>query len=178
MSLAEPNNPGPEKGSVEDRVTMAPTNGGTGWLTRWVDPSFPVGELDRPRLEMAEAERLHAELAIVLYASQIPRRLGGDATAAELAEDKRRCRRVSWALRQSILQWTKRVDLPGIVTDDLRSAGATLDWPLFFEDHLGLLTLRTKRLATWAALNGERKWGSAMVTRFENERRWITHALR
>lgn len=44
--------------------------------------------------------------------------------------------------------------------------------------HLATLTTATKRAATWAALNGERKWGASIVTRLENERRWVMHSLR
>jgi hypothetical protein len=114
----------------------------------------------------------------VLFASTIPRRLGGSASSVELAEDKRRCRRFSWALRQALLQWTKKIELPDPLPDELRIEGASLEWIPFGDQHLGILTERTKRAATWAALNGERKWGAATVTRFENERRWITHSLR
>jgi hypothetical protein len=164
---------------VDEPVTMAPTIPTTGWLGRWVDPALVLPrDLDRDRLEADEIERLLQDLAIVLFASQIPRRLGGEASAAELAEDKRRCRRTSWAIRQALLQWTKTIKLPSPVPDELRIAGASLEWQVFGEQHLGLLTERTKRAATWAALNDQRKWGGAIITRLENERRWITHSLR
>lgn len=162
---------------MEEPVTMAPTISRTGWVGRWVDPALPVADLSSEQLEADEIERLLRDLAIILFASQIPRRLGGDASSGELAEDKRRCRRTSWALRQALLQWTKRIVLPE-ATDEIRQTGAALDWPTFGEQHLAVLTERTRRAATWAALNGERKWGGMIVTRLENERRWITHALR
>ncbi len=160
-------------------MTMAPTNAGNGWLGRWVDTSLRIpGDLDPERISAEEIERLLTDLAIVLYASQIPRRLGGDALSEELAEDKRRCRRVGWALRQSLRQWTPNVELPNPVPEYLRQAGAQLEWTVYGEQHSAVLTERTKRAATWAALNGEKKWGATIVTCLENERRWVIHALR
>lgn len=177
MSRPEIENTDPREGLVDDLVTMAPTIAGKGWVSRWVDPALPVSGLDRDHLEADEIERILLRLSVVLFASTIPRRLGGDATSVELAEDKRRCRRVGWALRQSLLQWTKRVELPE-ASDEIRQAGAQLDWQEFEELHLATLTTATKRAATWAALNGERKWGASIVTRLENERRWVMHSLR
>lgn len=160
-------------------MSVAPTISQTGWLGRWVDTSLRIpADLDGERISAEEIERLLTDLSIVLYASQIPRRLGGDALSDELAEDKRRCRRVSWALRQSLRQWTPKVELPNPVPEGLRQAGAQLEWTVYREQHDAILTERTKRAATWAALNGEKKWGATIVTCLENERRWITHALR
>lgn len=166
-------------GLEEEAVTMAPTKSTGAWLGRWVDPDLPLpADLGIPQLEADEISRLTDQLTVILFASSIPRRLGGDAASGELALDKRRCRRAAWALRQALGQWTRRIELPDDPAEELRIAGATLDWDVFAEQHVGMLTERTKRAATWAALNAERKWGISVVTRFENERRWIIHSLR
>lgn len=158
---------------------MAPTNAGTGWLSRWVDPDIRIPDgWGIAELADAEVERLLRSLTIILAASTFPRRLGGDAIGSELADDKRRCRRTAWAVKQALVQWTPTIVLPDKVSEEIRIEGAQLDWLPFGEHHLAVLTERTKRAATWAALNGEKKWGGVVVTRFENERRWMTHALR
>lgn len=177
MSRAESIDPVANPSGTERGVSVAPTIS-TGWVGRWVDPERPLDEdLSREAIEQAEVARLLNDLAIVLYASQMPRRLGGDASSMELAEDKRRCRRVGWALRQALRQWTERIELPE-VTEHIRVSGAGLDWLVFEEKHMAVLTERTKRAATWAMRQGQRKWGASIVTKLENERRWVTHSLR
>jgi hypothetical protein len=159
-----------------EAVVMPPN---TTWIGRFVDSELVLpADLSADRLERQESDRLVRSLTVVLMASTVPRRLGGEASSEELALDKRRCRRVSWAIRQSALQWTKRVELPSPIPEELRIEGAQLEWETFGQEHLTLLIARVSLSATWAARSDEKVWGMKAVTKFENERRWVTHALR
>jgi hypothetical protein len=56
----------------------------------------------------------------------VPRRLGGDATDKELADDKRIARRVKFRLEEALREWVDEPMWAGLPTPD--GSGARLDW--------------------------------------------------
>jgi hypothetical protein len=152
----------------------------TAYLERFYDPGLELPEppLVREHIEAGEVERIQRALAVVVVAGTIPRRLGGDATADELAQDKKRCRRVSHALSNSIYAWTKKRAAMPEVEDEIRIKGAQLNWTTFKDEHVAELMVRQRLLATWAVRNEERRWGKTAIVHLENELNWFLWALR
>jgi len=129
------------------------------------------------QLASSEAERIAYQLALVLVASSIPRRLGGDADREELALDKKRCRRVAHALDQSLHSWDRR---PKFTFDEevVRIHGAQLDWLEFAADHALRIDASRRLVATWSIRNSELRWGRTALVRLNNELSWMSYALR
>lgn len=149
-----------------------------GYLAAYYDPGLELPRgLTVATIVADECERISSALAIVLFASTIPRRLGGDASSDELAEDKKRCRRVAHALRQAYRGWDMRS--PSLNdSEDVRQAGAQLVWSDFGTRHLTRLNSRLVLSATFAIRAGEDRWGKSAVTNYRNERNWVEYALR
>jgi hypothetical protein len=150
----------------------------SGYLEQYHDAELELPEIPgRETLEAAEVERISRALAVVLYTSTIPRRLGGDATDQDLIMDKKHARRAAHALRQSLLGWTKKVVMPTI-DDEIRREGAQLMWVPFRDAHLAEVQIRLRVVATWAVRSGDARWGKSAVTNLSNELRWVEYALR
>lgn len=151
---------------------------GPAFLSRWYDAGLEIPEgITVEQLAQEERERISIAIATVLYASTIPRRLGGDSADNELASDKKRCRRVGHALRQAYRGWDKKQ--PSVSTsDEIRQAGAQLVWEEFKQGHLSVLVMRETRAATFAVRTMNERWGRSALTNLENERNWLTYALR
>ena len=149
-----------------------------GYLERFHDAELKLPEIpNHEALETAEIDRISRTLAVIIYTSTIPRRFGGDATDEDLALDKRRARRVSHALRQSLQGWTKKVVLPD-PDEEIRREGAQLLWDQFLEAHDAEINTRLRVVATWAVRSGEDRWGRSAVTNLVNELSWVEYSLR
>lgn len=147
------------------------------YLGQHFDASLDVDGIgSREDLNRRQVERLKRSLAVVLITGSIPRRLGGDAMPEELALDKKRARRVAHALKQALSGWAKRYDLP--LDDSIRQEGAQMNWESWQPAFLADLSTQVRCVATWAMKNDEEDWGKSAVVRLENERNWITYALR
>jgi hypothetical protein len=150
----------------------------SGFLERYFD-----AELKMPRpasvevFDAREIDRLVNAAALVFAAGSLSRRLGGEASSADLAIDKKRSKRVGHALRQSILAWTV-LKTPIRITDAHRQKGAQLDWQQFYIEHIAQINTELVLLATWAIRNGEHRWGRSAVVALENELRWMRYAMR
>lgn len=148
------------------------------WIAAWLDPALEIPSgLSVEKVVEAEMRRIERAISIILYASTIPRRLGGDATREELAEDKRRCRRVAHALLQSYRGWSKD-ELKPLDTESVRQTGAQLLWESFAAEHLVEMQTRARLAVTWAVSSGETRWAKKAATNFTNEQRWFTYAMR
>jgi hypothetical protein len=153
----------------------------TTFLARYHDPALELPEVARgPDLEAIEVSRISRALAVVLIAGSIPKRLGGDASDEELALDKKRAKRTSYALTKSLRGWVGDVDLSSMVQANpaIRSEGATIDWAKFKSAHLTTLQDRLRLFATFAINEGQERWGKSMIVRLENEVNWVSYALR
>lgn len=150
----------------------------TTYLARHYDAALDVSGIgSREELERRQVDRIARALSVVLLAGGTPRRLGGDATDAELALDKKRARRTGHVFGQAIKQWTKKkVDLP--LDDKVRSEGAQIDWPKWIEAHTAEINQQLRCLVTWALQNDEERWAKSAVVKLENELRWVSYAAR
>lgn len=147
------------------------------YLGEHFDGSLDIrGIPNREELERRQRDRLNRALATVLITSQIPRRLGSDASPEELAMDKKRSRRVAHALRQSLLSWQKKIELQ--VDDEIRRDGAQLNWDKWSTKFLTDLRLQMSCVATWAVAKEDEDWGKSALVRLKNEENWLTYALR
>jgi hypothetical protein len=150
----------------------------SGWLERFYDAGIRLpAALDRKGLIKDEAERIEHALVIVLIAGEIPRRLGGYASDRELADDKKRARRVSHVLSQSYPYWSKRKPVLRPTVLDRRAA-AQIDWDEFSVEHTVVVGNSLRRIATWAIQREDRRWGKSAVVYLTNELRWMNYALR
>lgn len=157
----------------------APIGGdGIGYLERHYDSGIRLPRnLDRSMLTNQEIERIVRSLTMMRVISEIPRRLGEDASAPELALDKRRARRVGWAFQQSLLNWRKKI--PRLTADDdLRSQASLLVWEAFVPAHSTELRGRMALIATWSIRMEDTRWGRSAIVRLENEAKWVLYALR
>lgn len=148
------------------------------YLGRHFDASLDLSAIgSREDLEDRQIERLSRALATVVVSQTIPRRLGGDATDEELALDKKRARRMAWGIQQALRGWTKRPPTPE-VSDEIRRAGAQLNWKTWLESYLVDLNQQIRCVATWALTKGDESWGKSAIVKLENELKWIDYALR
>jgi len=148
------------------------------FVGRYFDPGLAIPEaITRESLISGEVERITGALTLILVVGSIPRRLGGDATDDELALDKKRSKRVGWALTQSLGGWSKKQ--PRIqVTAEIQREGAQLNWQEFVPNHMTQLMNELRMVATWSVQNDDGRWGRTAVVNLENEMRWLTYAMR
>lgn len=144
-----------------------------GVLAIWYDPKLatPVGGAGVARLiPVSEGIRLFELAGIAAWASLIPRRLGADATAQELAADKRMCRRIAHAADQLAKLWTT-VDVYNAhpKTIDKKRAGAVVLWDTWWAQHLQYLNNRRTFIATFAIRSRFTREGNIYVTRLDKE---------
>jgi len=149
----------------------------SGYLERFYDSGLRLPRnATKQSLTERQVARISRAAALVFVAGSLKRRID-DATAEDLALDKRRVRRVDHALRQSIIGWTRKI--PRIVTDaEIQREGAQLEWEPFLEAHLTQINTELRLLATWAIRNDEARWGRTAVVNLENEIRWMSYAMR
>jgi hypothetical protein len=150
---------------------------GIGYLERHFDPLATVPELSAKEWELREIERITLALAKVVIAGEVHARLGEGATRSELAQDKRRARRIAHALGSSLYAWQRKT--PKLPSDEtIKIAGAQLTWDTFVPEHCATAQAELRMMASWAILNNERRWGRSIVTRIENEISWLEYAVR
>lgn len=130
----------------------------------------------REELEARQVDRISRELAIIIVTGTIPRRLGTDATAEELALDKKRARRVGHALKQSLSGWTKKYKLEA--DEEIRRAGAQLDWTTWLPAATTAVMVNRRLIATYAIRSQQESWGKSAIVKLNNELNWIEHAMR
>jgi hypothetical protein len=148
------------------------------YLGRHFDASLDVSGIgSREEIEGRQIERLNRALSVITVSQTIPRRLGSDATDEELALDKKRARRVAFALHQALRGWTKK-GASIVVDETTRREGAQLDWATWQPAFLTETRQQLQCAATWAVKNSEERWGKSAVVRFENELKWVEFALR
>jgi len=139
--------------------------------------AFPEGTTAESLVE-DEIERITYFLILVVIANEIPRRLGGEASDAELAADKRRCRRVGWALRQSLASWGVSEEPDLSCDEETRRMGIQMDWLSYAADHALQVNESMRYCATWAYENNSPEWGRYALRCLRNELHWVLYALR
>lgn len=147
------------------------------YLARYFDGGLEVSEdLNEKAIIQGEIDRLTGVLIVVIHAGSLPRRLG-DVTDEDLALDKKRARRTTWALTQALRAWSRR--LPTLEVDaESRVAGAQLVWEQFKAEHAAALNERMRLISTWALMNDSQIFGKKAVVKLNNELNWVDYALR
>lgn len=122
-------------------------------------------------------QRVSEVRAMALAAERIPRRLGGDATPAELALDKRRARRVAWAMTTAYRAWGGDPGELPAPDPAARSAGATVDWERFGEEWSRETDRARAVVAVQAVASGVRGEGNRAIHRLGEDRLAVTRAV-
>jgi len=148
------------------------------FLQQFLDPSLRVSRSDTPdKLAVKETDRLQELFAVAMAARDIPRRLGADASDEELAEDKRRCRRIAHVAEQSLISWGAEVKPQASAS--ISKAAAQVVWKRWWEEHRTYLDGRMRYIATWTYKTGEHEaWAKTALVKLANEYRWLEYALR
>lgn len=151
---------------------------GRSYLAPFYDPGLAIPRgLEISTIVAEECERISTALAVVLYASTLPRRLGGDAEDSELASDKKYARRVAHALRGAYRGWDKKSPtLPS--GDEIRQEGAQLLWSNWHPAHIRSVESRAVLAVTFALRSNEDRWGKTALTNYLNEISWINYSMR
>ena len=145
------------------------------YLAQWYDPEMQIRDGEtKATIEKFERERLSKMVAVASAAQSVPRRLGADADSDELAEDKKRCRRVQHAAAQCLKDWGGAVNNVGDVTRE----AAQVDWAKFGESQQVDLLNRLRYISTWAMNGGDAAFAKTACVRLNNEMRWLQYALR
>lgn len=148
------------------------------YLTTYFDPALPVRAEDtEASISRAEQERLAKLMSVAVTAQTMPRRLGQESMPEELADDKRRAKRIAHVAAQLLKTWGG-TSLNGSGADAKREA-AIVDWRKWYEEHRIWLVNRQRYIATWVIkTEANEKWGKSALVKLNNELNWIEHALR
>lgn len=124
----------------------------------------------------AEAHRAQLALAVCMadFASQVPRRLGSDATPVELGRDKRLSKRMMSRHLSLLKHWQDGDDVEPLhlteeQTEALRIEGAQVDWDKWWAERKAYLRRELTVVATTAMRTGHLKLGNKYVNRLINE---------
>jgi hypothetical protein len=152
------------------------------FLEQFFDPALAVDtSRDAGSFASEEIARLQTAACRILVAAEIPRRLGGDATSDELAQDKKRCKRALHVLRQQLVGWSEK-DPDKIewrqVTEVDRVEGASLLWEPWWKEQESYLTARRAYIATWGLKKPDTAYAKRAVTRLGNELTHMAYAMR
>lgn len=140
-------------------------------LPPWYDPKLKVvsgGEGFTRLMAANEGVRLYELSGIAAWASVVPRRLGPDATAAELAADKRLCRQIAHVADRMAKLWGD----PGtrnLNTHEIKMSGSAVIWSDWWSSHQAYLDQRRHYVATWAIKNRMIKMGNKYVSWLNQE---------
>lgn len=149
------------------------------FTAQYYDAGLEISEgLTTRNLTRQEQERVTFNLAVAVAAQNIPRRVGAEATGEELAQDKRKAKRVSYALTQCLKAWGGPVRLAGR-EDEINREAAQLVWDKWWADLQVELNNKMRLIVTWQMkTNGDPVWMRRAVVRLQNEQRWVQYALR
>jgi|SRR5215471_515740 len=132
------------------------------------------GDETKTKITSEEVERLSKLLSVAQAAELMTRRVGPDATDAELTADKKRCRRIAHVATKLLGSWgCKRPQ-----KFDVAREAAIVDWPRWWQDHKIWLDNRRRYVATWSQKGGDERWAKSALVRLTNESSWIEYALR
>ena len=119
---------------------------------------------------MSRIDARFAELAARGRTGLIPFFTAGDPSPEAVVP-------VMHALVQSYKGWQTR-EPKRLESEEIRIAGANLQWEAFGPAHHTSVLARMRLVATYAIKADDHKWGRSAVTRLENEIRWVSYALR
>jgi hypothetical protein len=149
------------------------------FLAEYLDLAITVRAEDSAEIiNAAEVERLQHLVAVLQAAAAHPRRLGGDAMPEELAQDKKRAKRLAHAAAQALKGWGGET----ASWEDASKVAATINFEEWWGEHERRIRSRQRYIATWCHRygnnNGDARWCNSAIVRLENELKWFKHALR
>lgn len=150
----------------------------------WVDEKLEVTEellagWSPERAAEAEIARMINDIKMLTWAAQIPRRLGGLATGAELALDKKLLKSAIHMLRGLVANWY-RLTAPGgsqfsgivevdDIPDELKKLGAQLDVKEWAARDKAGTEAAVRRNVTIAVAAGLRPWANKAALLYVRE---------
>jgi hypothetical protein len=145
------------------------------YADQWVEPAWALPPKDVEKWDPNDVVEVTLALLIddhkrLSWAAQIPRRLGGQATAQELRMDKVRMRSSAHLMVNLIGQWKKlatpelqaviaSID-PGPIPQNLRAEGAQMIWFTWAQDRMAAATEQRSIAVTVALQRGDRSWAN------------------
>jgi hypothetical protein len=149
-----------------------------GFVERYFDAGLEIPRnLSVDFIAERQTIRIVRALTVIIIAGATYRRLGDEASDEELTLDKKRAKRVGWALTQAHGGWSKK-DPKIQITPELERDGTQLEYHYFIPEHMTQIMIELRLVATWAIRNKEERWGRSAVVNLENEMRWIQYAMR
>jgi hypothetical protein len=146
-------------------------------LADYYDPRCS-GANTRDELLREDRAELQVLVAVCDRALAMPRRLGGDATSADLANDKKRAKRLGHCFRQSLKAWGAPEIATGALDKEVRQRAAVVRWEELADQRRQWILSRFAPYVTLAIDEGQEQWGWTIVNLLKNELRWMDYALR
>jgi len=156
-----------------------PYKAATGYLSPYYDPGVAIRDENPVEIERAERERLFVLFSVAQAASQIPRRIGGEADYMELRVDKRQCRRIAHVAQKCLIGWGGQIDKSP--SRDIKKEAAQVIWDKWWETHQIALRNRITYIANWGLRQEDvelQRWAKSAVMKLVNELNWLDYALR
>ena len=145
-------------------------------LADYHTPSLSGG--NRRQLIKEDQAELQVLVALCDYALAMPRRLGADATSAELAKDKKTAKRLGHCFRKSLEAWGGKEVSRGARKAEARQLAAVARWDRVAEDRRQYLLSRFAPYATLAIDTNQKSWGYHILNLLNVELGWIDYAIR
>jgi hypothetical protein len=150
-----------------------------GYLDQWVDPTQKVTEtIDEEAFVAKQSTRLLELYIILQYAKDIPRRLGGLASAEELGQDKKFCKTMRGRVVMYFGLWSDQdisideaiMNYPG-ETRELKERAGTIRWDEWFQEYGEYIRKELTTIANFYAKKSkkDRKIGNSLANLLENE---------
>lgn len=146
-------------------------------LAHYYDPGL-TGAHTRDVLVGEDRAALQVLIAICESALAMRRRLGGDATSAELANDKKTARRLRHCFLKSLLAWGGQEIDAGPPRLEVRRLAAVANWKHIVDQRHQWILSRYAPYATLAIDAGQEQWGYSVLNRLNNELSWLDYAIR
>lgn len=128
----------------------------------------------------SEIERLSHAVVVASTAASVPRRLGGDATAEQLAADKKLAKSLAYRLRDALRLW-RLLDGKGYEEPTLDPAavrlGASVEWEAWSEKWIEDLRRRRAKVAATTLAKGNIDSGIRFVHLYTREISVVEDAL-
>jgi hypothetical protein len=144
-------------------------------LEAWVGATLQPEPLHPQEVARSESSRLWRLHYVASGASQIPRRLGGEATGAELSRDKRVSRQISHLAKRLGERWS---DYPLGDGVDLSQDSAQVVWEDWWPDHREWLVRRIKCVATWGVTHNHKTCANRYVDLLSKELAYLERVFR
>lgn len=151
------------------------------FLERWFDAQLELPEgFNFADFEQEQIERLQKQSLMALAAKAVPRRLGGDASPAELAQDKEICKKLYTRTASAARNWKASVPTDATLLDaqgdegsgeemEVVRQGVQVVWKDWLAEYVAHMQRFLSCVATHAVKEDEIKFGNQICNRLLNE---------